>query len=117
MPKTKMAKTHTLRLSHNWDADAEKKAFVCTAEESLTFSVATMDRADCHGCGAEVPVHLYAEHAGRWAKAASPLAWVVNKVLNEVIAPCACQRCEIRRRTLENYAGLTRDGVAVESEA
>ncbi len=112
MPKTKMAKTHTLRLSHNWDADPKKKAFVCVKRESLTFSVAALEHADCKGCGAEVPVGIYAKHASRWSRAASPLHWVVNKVLNEVIAPCACVRCEIRRRHLDNYEGLTREGLA-----
>ncbi len=111
--KIKLAKTHTLRLSHNWDVDNKKEAFVCTDEESLTFSVAALEHADCRGCGVEVPVKLYLEQSNRWApKATSPLHWVINKVLNEVIAPCACVRCEIRRRNLPNYDGLTRNGIA-----
>lgn len=116
MSKTKIAKTHTLRLSHNWDADPKKKALVCIEGDSLTFSVAALENVDCRGCGAEVPFSVYKTHRGRWSKASSRLHWVVDKMLNEVIAPCACVRCETRRRHLGNYDGLTREGLA-ESEA
>lgn len=101
---------HLPRLSHNWEADAKKKAFVCSAE-SFLFSEASEANANCRGCSTMVPFSVYAEHAVRWSKSSSPLHWVVDKALNEVISPCPCRRCEMRRRRQPNYKGLTKEGI------
>lgn len=112
--KSPLAAVHTLRLSHNWDIDPEKEVFVCSDDESLFFSVAALANVSCRGCGSEVTLAVYGKHSKRWTESASPLYWVVDKVLNEVIAPCACRRCELRRRTQPNYRGLTSKGPAAE---
>lgn len=107
---------HKLRLSHNWDADEKGKNFVCVEGESLFFSPRALVNAHteshgCRGCGAKVPTKVYAEQRGRWTEKGSPQAWVVDKVLNEVLAPCACRRCERKRRQNANYKGLTAKGL------
>lgn len=111
-----LANRHTPRLSHNWDFDPEKEdkkdlVLVCIEEESLFFPAKVRKLATCRGCGAEVSFKLYMEQAVRWSDPAKPVSstpayWIVDKVFNQVIAPCRCRRCEIRRRTLPNYEGL-----------
>ncbi len=111
-----LAATHTPRLSHNWDFDPDKEkkedlVLVCAEEDSLFFAPKVAKLATCRGCGAEVPLKLYAGHAARWSDptlpvSATPVYWIVDKVFNQVVEPCHCRRCEIRRRTLPNYEGL-----------
>ena len=115
--KSPLAAVHTLRLSHNWDIDPKKELFVCSDDDSLFFSPTALANTNCRGCGAEVPPAVYGKHAKRWTESASPLYWVLDKVLNEVIAPCACRRCELRRRTQHNYKGLTAKGLGAEKAA
>lgn len=126
MVERKKRPEHTPRLSHNWDIDPEKEALVCTGEESLYFAPKVYDLATCGGfeivknekgrleqkklppgCGAEVPLAVYKEYSSRWTEVKDPQYWVVDKVFNEVVAPCACRRDSLRRRMQHNYKGLT----------
>lgn len=116
----RFAASHTLRRSHNWDKDEKGENFVCVKGESFHFSPRALLNAQgdagCRGCGAKVPTKLYDVQRTRWTPDASELAWIVDKVLNEVIAPCACRRCEMRRRQSPNYKGLTAKGLKKKKE-
>ena len=115
-PAAPASPEHKRRLSHNWDSDKKGENFVCVEGESLFFSPRALvnshtDSHGCRGCGAKVPTKVYAEHRIRWTENASPLTWVLDKVLNEVLFPCPCRRCSLRRRGSANYKGLTAEGL------
>ena len=119
---------HVPRLTHSWDLDKKAGVFFCGKAESLFFSSKVRTLATCGkykmvknqkgnleevhvspGCGATVLVKVYDEHAKRWTEfpISSPQYWAVDRVFNEVVAPCKCKRCHIRRVTQPNYEGLT----------